>query len=309
MELEERKVPEIVSIVALGNSKAAFFGEVLTTGNPRGLADEVWAINKLGCIVNHDVLWRMDDLKHVWQCNSKMIQTKKEDEPVSVHDTYTEWLKNHDKPIITSTAYPDEFPTSVEYPLEGVINTIGYTYYRTTPAYAAAFAIHIGVKQLRLYGCDYIYPHSSYVHEAGRANLEFVLGVGMAMGIEVFVPHTSTLLDACIPSYADSKNKIYGYVDPMEVLPDPDDDKKWKVYKRPERGQEIRDAEQLAEEKKLQSLLYKYGPMVKDNFITGGVITKEDIDEYEKQGLLDASQDGTVQEEPQIGEEQNADPT
>lgn len=273
--MEKREVPEVVSIVALGNSKAAFFAEVLASGNPRGVANEVWVINKLGCILKHDVLWRMDDLHKHYKCNNRLIQGGSIKEPVSVHDTYTDWLKNHDKPIITSTAYP-EFPTSAEYPLENVINTIGYSYFRTTPAYAAAYAIYLGVKQLRLYGCDYIYPKSSYSHEAGRANLEFILGIGMTMGVEVFVPPSTTLLDSCIPP----SEKIYGYIDPIEVLPDPDDETRWKVTPRPDLRIKEEKKVQLAEEKQLQVLLTKYRDIVKHDMIDGKWITKEDIDKH-----------------------------
>jgi len=303
MEYKEKKdVPEVVSIIALGNSKADYFMEVMSTGNIRGAADEVWVINKLGCLINHDVLFRMDDMSEMRKCNARTYQGGAVTEPVSVHETYNEWMRNHDKPIITSTAYPDEFPTSITYPFEDVINTIGYSYFRTTPAYAAAFAIHIGVKQLRLYGCDYIYPTSSYKHEAGRANLEFILGIGMTMGMEVWVPPTTTLLDSCIPSI----EKIYGYKDPIEVLPDPEDETRWKVYPRPEKGKADREKKQLAEEKQLQELLLKYKDLVKYDFLDGGWITQEDFDEHKErkqkeQELLDASQ-GTTQDESLKGD-------
>ena len=50
---KKREVPEVVSLVALGSSKAEFFHECMMTGKPKGVANEVWAINKLGVIIKH----------------------------------------------------------------------------------------------------------------------------------------------------------------------------------------------------------------------------------------------------------------
>ena len=283
---EKKPVPEVVSLVALGVSKTAFFNECMTTGSTRGLADEVWVVNKMGVIVKHDMLWRMDDLTGIYECNNKAYTGGNVSEPQIIHDTYTDFLRNHDKPIVTSKAYPELFPNSVEYPLEDVINTIGYSYFRTTPAYAAAFAIHIGVKRLRIFGCDYVYPTNQYKAESGRANLEFILGIGMTMGMEVWVPPTSTLLDSNSPTL----EKMYGYRHPIEVKPNPEDDSRWKVYHRPDLGKKEKEARQLKEERELQRLMTKYHNIVKEDLIAGKWITKEDIDEYEKR-ISDAPRD------------------
>lgn len=294
MEYDKKEVPKVVALVALGTSKLSFLSEAMTTGNPRGVADEVWVINKLGVSVKHDMLFRMDDLVQRYKCNDKNYHGGNIVGEKNVHDTYDEFLRNHDKPIVTSRAYP-EYPMSVEYPLEAVINTIGYSYFRTTPAYAAAFAIHIGVKQLRIYGCDYVYPTDRYTAESGRANLEFILGIGMTMGMEVYTPHTTTLLDSNVPT----KRKMYGYLDPIEVKPDPENDKRWKVTFLPELGEKDRKHAELLEKKQLQDLITKYRDEVKHDLIAGKWITKDDID---KQELLDAPP-GAVQDESLKGEQ------
>jgi len=297
MDYEQRKVPEVVALVALGSSKLAFLTEAMTTGSKRGVADEVWVINKMGVIIEHDLLFRMDDMRQRYQCNDKAFTGGTFSEPTSIHDTYDTFLKNHNKPIITSRAYP-EYPTAVEYPLEDVINTIGYSYFRTTPAYAAAFAIHIGVKKLRIYGCDYVYPTDKYRAESGRANLEFILGIGMTMGMEVWVPPTTTLLDSKTPT----KERMYGYIDPVEVLPDPEDDKRWKVNFRPDLGEKDRKEAMLKEKGQLQDLMTKYRNDVKRDLIAGKWITKDDIDKHEQKKLLEASEK-TAQDESQKGEQ------
>ena len=305
MEVVKRKVPEIVSLVALGQSKNAFFAESMIIGNSRGVADEVWVINKMGVLIKHDMLWRMDDMRRVIGVNDQYYEGGNLEEPKTIHETYDDFLKSHDRPIVTSTVYP-EYPSAVTYPLEEVINTIGYSYFRTTPAYAAAFAIHIGVKQLRIYGCDFVYPTNMYKGESGRANLEFILGVGMTMGMEVWVPPTTTLLDSKAPT----AEKMYGYIDPVEVGPDPKDDQRWKVFHRPDLG--VKDRARIAKQEKeqLQTLINKYGDEIRHDFIDGGVITKDMIDkheklkaiELEKQKLLDAPLPEAVQEKPLKGE-------
>lgn len=297
MDVKKKEVPNVVSLVALGASKIDFFNETMVTGNRRGVADEVWVINKMGVIIKHDVLFRMDDLKIKYDCNNKTYAGGNVPGGAKIHDTFDSFLRQHNRPIITSKAYP-EYPTSVEYPLEAVINTIGYSYFRTTPAYAAAFAIHIGVKQLRLYGLDYVYPKDKYRAESGRANLEFILGIGMTMGMEVYVSPKSTLLD----SNVNVTEKMYGYKDPMDIKPDPENENRWKVTSRPDVGKKIREKKTLDEKAKLQELMSKYRDEVKDDLISGKWITKDDIDNHEKQRLLDAPI-GAVQEESLKGEQ------
>jgi hypothetical protein len=274
--IEKKDIPEVVSLVALGHSKIDFLHEAVTCGNKRGVADEVWVINKLGVLVEHDMLFRMDDLTVKYDCNNKRFTGGNAGkEGVLIHDEYENFLRNHTKPIITSKAYP-EYPTSVEYPLEGVINHIGYSYFRTTPAYAAAFASYIGVKQLRIYGCDYVYPDEKYRGEAGRANMEFILGVCMAMGMEVHVSPKSTLMDSMIPV----TERMYGYKDPVDVKPDPNDESRWIVESRPDVGDKLRKEKYEKETAQLQTLLSKYNKEVKRDIIDGKWITKEDIDRH-----------------------------
>jgi len=288
---DKKEAPKVVSLVALGTSKLAFFNETMITGNPRGLADEVWVINKMGVSVKHDMLFRMDDMRKCYPCNDKSYKGGNIKDSRSIHDTYDEFLRNHDKPIVTSKAYP-EYPTAVEYPLEGVINTIGYSYFRTTPAYAAAFAIHIGVQQLRIFGCDFVYPNNKFLSESGRANMEFILGIGMTMGMEVWLPPTTTLMDSNTPT----KDKMYGYYDPVEVKPNPENPDRWKVYPRPDLGEKDRKDIALREKARLQELITKYRAELKHDLIDGKWITKDDIDNHEKQKLLDAPEKATQDE-------------
>ena len=281
MEICKRDVPKVVSLVALGESKLAFFNEAMQTGNRRGVADEVWVINKLGVIVKHDAIFRMDDIRIKYNCNDKKYNGGALPEAgLSVHDSYSDFLKNHDKPIITSKAYP-EFPTSVEYPLEKVINNLGYAYLRTTPAYAAAFALYLGVKQLRIYGCDYNYPTDKYRAEAGRANMEFVLAICLERGMDIWTPPKTTLLDTDVDAF----NMMYGYKEPVEVEDDKDDPGKFIVTARPDVGKKHRDSVKLKRREQLQELITEYRDEVKHDLIEGEWITIEDIENHERKKL------------------------
>jgi hypothetical protein len=94
----------------------------------------------------------------------------------------------------------------VAYPLEAVLNDLGYDYFNNTAAYAAAYAIHLRVEKITFWGCDYTYP-DAHDAERGRACLEYWIGRAMERGIKVAVTHKSTLLDACVPR----AKRLYGY--------------------------------------------------------------------------------------------------
>ena len=120
------------------------------------------------------------------------------------------WLKRHPGPVYTSVPHPD-YPGLVAYPLEDVLNRRhdsngGAPYFNSTAAYAIAYAVHIGVKHLSLFGLDYTLPNSHQA-EQGRACCEFWLGIAAARGIGISIPADSSLMDGC----ADPRDRLYGY--------------------------------------------------------------------------------------------------
>jgi len=288
MEWEQRKVPEVVALVAMGNSRMNYVSQVMKTGCPKGVADETWVINKLGSIYKHDILFRMDDLRKPRKINQRVICDK---DKVTVHDRQDEWMRNHDRPIITSTAYP-EYPTSVTYPLEAVINTIGYSYFLTTPAYAAAFAIHIGVKHLKLYGCDFVYTDNKYVSEMGKGNMEFILAIGMMKGVKIEVAKSSTLLGMNL----EFGQHLYAYEDIVETVKSEQEGKTYDVKVRKDLTEKRDKRRALIEKAQLQELLDKYEDEVVRDLIKGGYITHETIN-----SLLDAPKQAS-QDEKRKGE-------
>ncbi len=115
------------------------------------------------------------------------------------------WMRNHSGPIYTSRAHPD-YPGLVEFPLADVIDSCGQAYFNNTAAYAIALAVHIGVKRISMFGCDYTYPNA-HDAERGRACAEFHLGIAHARGIKLAMPAVSSLMD----SLYREQDRLYGY--------------------------------------------------------------------------------------------------
>lgn len=198
--LLDSEVPESVAIVAMGDSKAAYLSACSKLGARKRFADEVWAINAMGGVIQHDRVFVMDDLR---------VQEDRADaDPEGGVAGQMSWIRSHDRPIYTPRAY-ERYPASVEYPLEWVMNRTGHAYFNNTVPYAFAFAMALGVADIHLYGCDYSYSGGeTHKREQGRACLEYWVAVASTAGVTVHIPETSTLLDADRNSKGQT---FYGY--------------------------------------------------------------------------------------------------
>jgi len=186
-----RPIPQSVAIVAMGQSRIDYGTNSSWLGNYREVADEIWVVNRMAAYIYNDILFRMDDLS---------------EERDDVPEPFKKTMREHPL-LVTSKAYP-EYPGSVDYPLEEVVQSIGVPYLNTTPAYALAYAIHLGVKQIHVYGCDYTYPNQARA-EKGRGCFEWLMGFAFAKGIELMMGPNTSLMDTCIPP----GEKFYGYKD------------------------------------------------------------------------------------------------
>jgi hypothetical protein len=193
-----------VSIVAMGRSCSDYLQVAGKNVGPK--TDEVWAINAMGNVIRHDRVILMDDI----------------DALIERINGY-EFLKTHDKPIITSTKTKTA-PTSQEYPLEEVINMLGMPYLNTTVSFAFALAMYEGFDTIHLYGCDYTYE-DMHMGEKGRGNLEYLIGLATASGISVGVAASSTLMDKNVPK----DRKIYGYNGRRAAVPEYNENGQWKI--------------------------------------------------------------------------------
>lgn len=200
---EDVRVPKHVAILGLGPSLTQYLEITKRLGGRSRLCDEVWSINALGDVFASDVVFHMDDVR--------IQEIRAEAAPKSNIAAMLGWLKGHPGPIITSRAHPD-YPGLVEFPLQDVLNNLGHDYFNSTAAYAIAFAIHIGVEKISLFGMDFTYPNA-HDAEKGRACVEFWLGVAVARGIKLSLPKTTTLMDAMNTRAA----RLYGY-DTQDVV-------------------------------------------------------------------------------------------
>ena len=109
-------------------------------------------------------------------------------------------------PIMTSVAYPEKFPQTVAYPLEEVLTGRRH-YVAETVCFAAAWALHIGVRSILFGGCDY-----GGIRPAERAGLEYWIGRLEEAGIPVSVVEGSQLMNT---GPLNDRNRhipgIYGY--------------------------------------------------------------------------------------------------
>lgn len=186
--------PESVAILGLGPSVSQYL-EISKRAGGRHV-DEVWGINALGDVFQCDRIFHMDDVR--------IQELRAAERPESNIARMLEWLRRHPGPIYTSRVH-EAYPGLVPFPLADVVGQFGQAYFNSTAAYAIAFAVHLGVKRLEVYGFDFTYPNAHHA-EKGRACVEFWLGIAVSRGIDVKVPHVSSLLDACAPH-----ERLYGY--------------------------------------------------------------------------------------------------
>lgn len=213
-----KAVPDHVAIIGLGPSAEAYMNHVKRIGNRRWFADELWTINALGDVLQCDRVFHMDDVR--------IQEIRAQARPRSNIAAMLEWLRNHPGPVYTSRPHPD-YRGLIAFPLEEVINSSGIAYFNSTAAYAVALAVHIGVKKITPIGFDFTYPDAHFA-EAGRACVEFHLGIAKARGIRIGLFDKTALMDAC----CDEQARLYGY-DTLDLELTGGDDRPVRVKSTP----------------------------------------------------------------------------
>ena len=249
-----KEPPKRVALVALGMSAYDYIQHCDRTGNRRELFDETWTVNTFCNLIESDRLFHMDDIR---------VQQARAVKNVRVR-AMLESMKQYKGPIITSVPHPD-YPQCVAFPLTEVITKFGGSlYFNNTMPYAIAYAMLIGVKELTMFGMDYVWPNMAEA-EAGRACTEYWIAKAQCAGIVTRVAQSSTLMDARLNA---ESIQLYGY-DAYEIrlewrgasryallmkdkpLPDPDEVER-KYYKDAPKTLEAilgKQAEKQAEQK------------------------------------------------------------
>lgn len=194
-----------IVIVGLGPSAEAYVDHVKRQGSRQSFADEVWAINGIGSVLDCDLVFHMDDVR--------IQEIRAKAKPQSNIANMLAWLRVTRTPVMTSFKHPG-YPALVEFPLEEVVNFFGRGYFNGTGAYAVAYAIYKGATKISLFGCDFTYP-DAHKSERGRACVEFWLGYAASKGILIALPSNTSLMDTLedrdendIPSYGYDAVKI-----------------------------------------------------------------------------------------------------
>lgn len=186
-----------VAILGLGPSVNQYLELTKRHGGRRSFCDETWGINALGDVFRCDLVFHMDDVR---------IQKIRADaRPDSNIAEMLKWMRTYDGRVVTSRKHPD-FRCLEEFPLAAVLDEFPCGYFNSTAAYAVAYACHKRVKRISIYGNDFTYP-DSHDAERGRACVEFWLGIAHKLGIQISMPRTSSLMDACY----DQPGRFYGY--------------------------------------------------------------------------------------------------
>lgn len=170
-----------VNIIAMGSSRQDFFTAQLMETRPDILQNaEIWTINYMGAQI------RCDRIVHVDPVHAYLGHPP-------VRDMCEFSLKDN-IPLYTSHPHP-KYPNQVIYPFDRVSAALGgITYFNTSVAYAIALAMADGFNEIGLFGCDFSYP-DVHMAESGRANCEFLMGIGTQRGIRFAVAQSSTLMD------------------------------------------------------------------------------------------------------------------
>lgn len=137
-------------------------------------------------------------------------------------DGYEDRLKS--LPILYMQEAYKDIPNAIRYPIEKVVDNIGFDYFNSSISYLMGMALLEGANKIGIWGVDMadIEPtpgDPSYISEFAyqRPNMEYLIGLARGRGIEVYIPEKSPLatfhgegipLGLMYPSYP----KRYGYL-------------------------------------------------------------------------------------------------
>lgn len=191
------KTPRSIAIVGAGPSMAEWPTLMAASTIEGDMVDEVWGINAVGRGVKVDVSFVMDDYNALRGHVPGMAS----------------YMETADHPVITSIAR-QACPTAVSFPLGDVLALPNARdFLNHSAAYAIAYAVALGVRQILVFGADYVSEQGSY--NAGQkerparymACAAYWLGYAAARGVDIVVCPKSPLLDSDLHP----NMRFYGY--------------------------------------------------------------------------------------------------
>ena len=215
--------PKHIAIVAMGDSSVHYMRRRTINQGVTVVPDEVWGINFVCDWLAADKIFLMDGFEALEKLG------------------WDAWVKRKEKAGVPFLMPFKEkrFKCSIEFPLVEVIEHIKeWRELVNTGCFAIAYAIHIGVKRIDLFGFDFDYKEDRFKDAEGRSYIsvmedtkaatQFWAGVAVGKGIAVNTAPGRFLNTM--------DGQFYGY--PLDRQP--------KIVGRPMTQQEI-DAERLKE--------------------------------------------------------------
>ena len=175
-------------IVIVGNGNYSTTHDFSNYEEKCGEPVSIWTINGGQAIHKSSELeFRMDDLPLCEKAYKKKMNPEQ-------FNIYMEKLKNPAVPVFVSALH-DGFKNCIEYPLKRILSTLlsvrpCRAYFAQTTSYAFLFAIFCGVKQIDIYGNDYIGGD----RPTQRPCAEYWCGVANGLGIATTVHEKSHFL-------------------------------------------------------------------------------------------------------------------
>jgi len=160
----------------------------LVAQEPPGI--EVWGLNQGHALFTPEVMGQFTRWFQVHPWEEMVVCQNPELE-------HLEFLRTTHLPVYLEELNPEGCPNGVRYPYEEVCQTIGGTYLTSAPAYMLALAIHEGFQRINVYGVDMA---NATEYQDQRPCFEFLLGMALARGIQVWLPPGCPLLKG--PLYA-----------------------------------------------------------------------------------------------------------
>ena len=137
-------------------------------------------------------------------------------------DGYEERLKS--LPILYMQEAYEDIPNAIRYPVEKVVDNLGFDYFNSSIAYLMGMALLEGADKIGIWGVDMadlepVSDNPSYISEFAyqRPNMEYLIGLARGRGVDVYIPERSPLakfhgegipLGLMYPSYP----QRYGYL-------------------------------------------------------------------------------------------------
>lgn len=102
---------------------------------------------------------------------------------------HLDWLKTRPFPVYLHSAHP-EWPTAQAFPFDTIRQQYG-DYFSSTPAWMLAWMLLQGYTEIHIYG---IHLATQWEYIQQRPNMEFLIGMALARGVQFVIPEQSTLL-------------------------------------------------------------------------------------------------------------------